>query len=66
MTPETALLIVNDLRDWLKRGATIKASDVNSPILEEREDGKVEGGLIVEFEAEQDLAAWKREYIKYS
>lgn len=47
MKPENALLIVDQIRTWLKDGGTIKAIDPEGRILEENEDGTIHGGLDV-------------------
>ena len=40
--------ILYQLRAWLKSGCTIKATDVNAPVLEKGEDGIWIGGLTIE------------------
>jgi len=40
--------ILYQLRAWLKSGCTIKATDVNAPVLEKGEDGIWIGGLTID------------------
>lgn len=46
---EISAEILSQIRQWLKDGATIRATDPTKPVLEMQPDGTCNGGMTVEY-----------------
>jgi hypothetical protein len=46
---EAEHLMLENIREWLKQGATIRVADPKKPILDIQENGSIFGNLRIEF-----------------
>jgi nicotinamide mononucleotide (NMN) deamidase PncC len=53
MSPGTADQLIAQIREWLKAGAAIAATDPSGKVLEEQPDGTVWGGLTITFTSQK-------------